>query len=147
MKPTELFASQVVRAERHKVFAAWTTPALVRQWWGPPPFTCPVAEIDLRVGGAYRLANLGLDGEIIWISGVFTRVEAPEALSYTWTLSTHRAEPSLLHVTFLDHPEGTEVRIHHERFADIAVRDEHALGWQGCLGKFERFVMQGLMPA
>lgn len=139
MKPTELFASQVVKAERIKVFAAWTTPELVRQWWGPPPFTCPVAEIDLRVGGSYRLANLGPDGQIIWISGTFTRVEVPDALSYTWTLDTHSSGPSLLHVNFFDHPDGTEVRIHHERFADVTVRDEHALGWQGCLGKFALF--------
>lgn len=146
MKPTELFASQVVKAERSKVFAAWTSPEFVRQWWGPPPFTCPHAEIDLRVGGAYRLANLGLDGEVIWISGIFTHVEVPACISYTWTLSTHTAEPSLLHVTFLEHPEGTEVRIHHERFADEAVRDEHALGWQGCLGKLKQFLTEGHHP-
>lgn len=140
MKPTELFASQVVKAKRSKVFDAWTKPDLVRQWWGPPPFTCPVAEIDLRVGGNYRLANLGLDGEIIWISGTFTRVEAPDALSYTWALSTRSDVPSVLHVEFLDHPDGTEVRVHHERFADVAVRDEHADGWVGCLGKFAGFL-------
>lgn len=147
MKPTELFVSKVVKADRNRVFAAWTTPDLVRQWWGPPPFTCPVAEIDLRVGGAYRLANRGIDGEIIWISGSFTRVEAPEALSYTWSLSTHSTGPSLLHVYFLDHPDGTEVRIHHERFADATVRDEHVLGWQGCLGKFAEFLTGAECPS
>ncbi|WP_370677942.1 SRPBCC domain-containing protein [Pleomorphomonas sp. PLEO] len=141
MKATELFTSRIVKAGRERVFAAWTLPELVKQWWGPPPYTCPHAEIDLRVGGAYRLANLGPDGETIWISGVFIRVEAPAALSYTWKLSTQPTEPSLVHVSFVDHPEGTEVRIHHERFADPAVRDEHAEGWQGCLGKFSAFVL------
>ena len=142
MKATELFTSRVVKAGRNRVFAAWTLPDLVKQWWGPPPYTCPHAEIDLRVGGAYRLANLGPDGETIWISGVFTRVEVPTALSYTWKLSTHTTEPSLVHVAFVDHPEGTEVRIHHERFADVAVRDEHALGWQGCLGKLASLAVE-----
>jgi uncharacterized protein YndB with AHSA1/START domain len=140
MKATELFASRVVKAGRERVFAAWTLPDLVKQWWGPPPYTCPHAEIDLRVGGAYRLANLGPDGETIWISGVFTHVDAPNALSYTWRLSTEPTEPSLVHVSFIDHPEGTEVRIHHERFATRDARDEHAAGWQGCLGKFGAFV-------
>lgn len=140
MKATELSTSRVVKADRQRVFDAWTTPELVKQWWGPPPYTCPSAEIDLRVGGSYRLANLGLDGEIIWISGIFTHVEIPAALSYTWKLSTHTDEPSLLHVSFHEHPEGTEVRIHHERFADVAVRDEHALGWQGCLDRLSGFV-------
>ncbi|TRL31748.1 hypothetical protein FM996_13185 [Methylosinus sporium] len=67
------------------------------------------------------------------------------ALSYTWKLGTHSTESSLLHVVFLDHPDGTEVRIHHERFGDAAVRDEHALGWRGCLGKLERFVADATM--
>ena len=140
MKPTELFASQVVKAAPAKVFEAWTTPVLLRQWWGPPPYSCPVAEIDLRVGGAYRLANQGPDGDTIWITGVFTRVEAPAALSYTWKLSTWDTEASLLHVAFLPHPAGTEVRVHHERFHDAAARNEHALGWQGCLDKLQAFL-------
>lgn len=130
----------MIRAARTKVFQAWTNADLVREWWGPPPFTCSFAEIDLRVGGSYRLCNLGPDGVTIWISGIFTRVEAPDALSYTWVLSTHSTESSLLNVSFLDHPEGTEVRIHHERFADYAVRDEHSIGWLGCLGKLESFL-------
>lgn len=83
MKATELSTSRIVKADRQRVFDAWTTPELVKQWWGPPPYTCPSAEIDLRVGGSYRLANLGLDGEIIWISGEFTHVEIPVTLSYT----------------------------------------------------------------
>ncbi len=135
MKPTELFASRIVRADRESVFAAWTTPELVMRWWGPPPFTCPVAEIDLRAGGSYRLANLGPDGETIWISGTFLRVDAPRELAYTWQLSTQPADPSLVHVRLLEHAEGTEIRIHHERFASVAVRDQHAEGWAGCLGK------------
>lgn len=141
MRATELSVSRIIKAERARVFAAWTTPDAVRQWWGPPPFTCPTADIDLRVGGAYRLANLGADGETIWISGVFTRVEVPAALSYTWTLSTQSTEPSLVHVSFLDHPEGTEVLIHHERFADPKVRDQHAEGWPGCLDKLCVFLL------
>lgn len=135
MKPTELFVSRIVRAPRETVFATWTDPELVRRWWGPPPFTCPAAEIDLRIGGAYRLANLGLDGNVIWISGTFTHVEPLTALSYSWQLSTHEPPPSLVHVLFSDHEDGTLIEIHHERFATQAIRDEHADGWEGCLSR------------
>lgn len=135
MRPTELHAARVIRADRQTVFDAWTRPEQVKRWWGPPPYSCPVAEIDLRVGGAFRLANLGPEGETIWISGTFSRVEAPSALSYSWQLSTLPPEPSQVHVEFVEHPEGTEVRVHHERFASVEVRDQHAEGWAGCLGK------------
>ena len=135
MRPTELTQARIIRAERALVFKAWTTPELVKRWWGPPPYTCPVAEIDLREGGQYRLANLAPDGETIWISGEFLRVEAQSRLLYTWQLSTHPPGPSLLEVQFRDHAEGTEIVIHHQRFHSLAVRDQHADGWAGCLAK------------
>jgi uncharacterized protein YndB with AHSA1/START domain len=33
------------------VWQLWTEPELVKRWWGPDRFTCPVAQIDFRVGG------------------------------------------------------------------------------------------------
>ena len=62
MQPTALSLTRVIRAPLEKVFAAWTRPELLRQWWGPGPVTCPEAEVDLREGGAYRLANVEADG-------------------------------------------------------------------------------------
>ena len=38
------------------VWAAWTRPELIRRWWGPQGFTCPVAEMDVRPGGVSLLA-------------------------------------------------------------------------------------------
>ena len=85
MQGTDLQLRRVIKASRDKVFAAWTRPELLVQWWGPGPVTCPEAQIDLREGGEYRLANLETDGSITWISGRFELVRAPEELAYTWT--------------------------------------------------------------
>jgi uncharacterized protein YndB with AHSA1/START domain len=38
------------------VWAAWTVPELVRRWWGPQGFTCPLARMDVRPGGVSLLA-------------------------------------------------------------------------------------------
>lgn len=38
------------------VWASWTESELIRRWWGPAGFTCPVAEMDVRAGGASLLA-------------------------------------------------------------------------------------------
>lgn len=137
MQPTELTLSRVIRAPREEVFAAWTDPAILKQWWGPGPVSCPEAEVDLREGGAYRLANLEADGSIIWISGRFERVREPEELVYTWSVSILPGEPTLVRVLFLPHPDGTELRLTHERFALEAVRDMHLKGWGGCIDKLE----------
>jgi uncharacterized protein YndB with AHSA1/START domain len=132
---TDLKLSRVIKASREKVFAAWTRPELLVQWWGPGPVSCPEAHVDLREGGEYRLANLETDGSIIWISGRFELVRAPEELVYTWNVSIVPGEPTLVRVRFLPHAEGTELVLTHERFAVEAVRDMHVEGWGLCVDK------------
>ena len=43
--------TRVFDAPVEQVWRAWVEPELVKQWWGPQGFTCPVAEMDFRVGG------------------------------------------------------------------------------------------------
>jgi uncharacterized protein YndB with AHSA1/START domain len=137
MQPAPLSISRVIRAPREKVFAAWTEPEALKRWWGPGPVSCPEAHVDLREGGAYRLANLMVDGSITWISGRFERIRVPEELVYTWNVSTVPSEPTLVRVLFLPHPEGTELVLTHERFALETVRDMHLQGWGACIDKLE----------
>jgi uncharacterized protein YndB with AHSA1/START domain len=136
MQPAALTISRVIRAPRAKVFAAWTEPDLLTQWWGPGPTTCPEAHVDLREGGSYRLANRDQDGSIVWISGTFERVRAPDELVYTWTIGDGGA-PSLVTVEFRPHTDGTEIVLTHERIASEPVREMHLMGWNGCLDKLE----------
>ena len=140
MQSTALSLSRIIRAPREEVFAAWTEPEALKRWWGPGPVTCPEAQVDLREGGAYRLANLEADGSITWISGRFERVRAPEELVYTWSVSIVPGGPSLVRVLFLPHPEGTELVLTHERFAVEAVRDMHLQGWGACIDKLEKML-------
>jgi uncharacterized protein YndB with AHSA1/START domain len=137
MSEVSLALRRVVRAPRPDVFAAWTTPETLRQWWGPGPVTCPEAHIDLREGGDYRIANLEADGSTTWITGVFQRVNVPEELVYTWNVSIVPGEATIVRVAFRDHPDGTEIELRHERFADTAVRDMHAEGWISCFDKLD----------
>ncbi len=44
------------------VYTAWTTPALVKQWWGGGRGTVKSADIDLRVGGEWRYILVEKDG-------------------------------------------------------------------------------------
>jgi uncharacterized protein YndB with AHSA1/START domain len=142
MRPTALNLSRIIRAPRERIFAAWTDPDLLKEWWGSGPVTCPEAHIDLREGGTYRLANLEVDGSITWITGRFERVRAPAELVYTWSVSIVPAEPTLVRVKFLLHPEGTELVPSHERFAAEAVRDMHVQGRGLCIDKLEAMLAE-----
>src|SRR3990167_914847 len=71
-------------APRRLVFDCMTRPELVRRWMlGPPGWTMPVCEIDLRVGGRYRYVWLGSDGEEMGMGGVYQQVAPPERLIAT----------------------------------------------------------------
>ena len=72
-------------APRRLVFDAFTKPELVRRWLlGPPGWTMPICEIDLRVGGAYRYAwRSERDGTHMAAGGVFREVVPPERIVAT----------------------------------------------------------------
>jgi uncharacterized protein YndB with AHSA1/START domain len=132
-----LRTTKLVKASRERVFAAWTKPELLKQWWGPGPVTCPEAHIDLWVGGSYRIANLQPDGIIVWISGTFEQISPPEKLVYDWNVSAIGGEATRVTVLFNEHTIGTEVVLIHERLPEGPVKDMHLDGWQKCLDKLE----------
>lgn len=70
---------QVMRdfdAPRQMVFDAFTKPEFVRRWLlGPPGWSMPVCEIDLRVGGSYRYVwRSEHDQTLMAMGGVFREI-------------------------------------------------------------------------
>ena len=80
----EAVITRVVDAPRGMVFDAHTKPELVQRWLlGPPGWTMPVCEIDLRVGGKYRYEWRGADGESMGMGGTFTEIVRPSRIVAT----------------------------------------------------------------
>ena len=81
----DLVMTRVFDAPRRLVYDAHTKPELVRQWLlGPPGWTMPVCEMDVRVGGAYRWVwKSERDGTTMGMGGVYREVVAPERLVST----------------------------------------------------------------
>jgi uncharacterized protein YndB with AHSA1/START domain len=81
----EIQVSRDFDAPRSLVFDAFTKPELVRRWLlGPPGWTMPVCEIDLRVGGSYRYVwRSEEDGSQMGIRGVFREIAPVERLVAT----------------------------------------------------------------
>jgi uncharacterized protein YndB with AHSA1/START domain len=135
-----LVVRRTIRATPERLFNAWTEASHLKSWWGPPGVTCVDAQVDLRVGGRYRIANRFPDGTIVWITGEFELIEPPHRIVYTWQLES-QAHPSE-RVTVRFEPQGdlTEVIVLHERIADTGVRDVHERGWVGCLDGLEAYL-------
>jgi uncharacterized protein YndB with AHSA1/START domain len=84
--PTDLdvVVTRVVDAPRRLVWEAWTKPVYLSQWLlGPPGWTMPVCEVDLRPGGTWRHVWRRDDGSEFGINGVYREIVAPERMVCT----------------------------------------------------------------
>jgi uncharacterized protein YndB with AHSA1/START domain len=81
----EIVMTRVFDAPRRLVFDALTKPELVKQWLlGPPGWSMPVCEINLKVSGAYRYVwRQDSDGTEMGMGGVYREIVAPERLVAT----------------------------------------------------------------
>ncbi len=81
----EIVMTRVFAAPRQLVFDAHTKPDLVRQWLlGPPGWSMPVCEMDVRVGGKYRWVwRHDRNGTMMGMGGVYREIVAPERLVTT----------------------------------------------------------------
>ncbi|PCH82518.1 MAG: hypothetical protein COB90_00080 [Hyphomicrobiales bacterium] len=135
--PIYIHVRKKIPASPQRVFQAWTSPEELKQWWGPRNVVCSTAEVDLRVGGKYRLGNEFPDGKIVWISGIFETVEQPAELVYTWNVDMGQNNPASIgsekvSVRFEKHEIGTELVLKHERIPDENIKSSHLKGWFGC---------------
>jgi glutathione S-transferase len=123
-------------AAPERVFAAWTTPEELKLWAGPGPIECPVTEVDLRVGGRFRINMRDPNGKEYRVVGTYREVDPPRRLVYTWSWETDPlVTDSLVTVDFHDRSGKTEVVLRHEKFPDAERRDRHQVGWTACLEK------------
>lgn len=115
---------------RERVFRAWTEAEQVKKWFGPENCTCPEAELDLRVGGRYRITLEEPEGQHI-VGGEYVEISAPDKLVFTWKWEHVSADSpeTLVTVKFLPKGDGTEIVLTHERFPAADVRDLHNEGW------------------
>ena len=76
----EFVITRVFDAPRELVWKAWTEPKQMARWWGPKAFTNPVCEMDVRVGGAFRIVMRGPDGADYPAKGFYREVVKPARL-------------------------------------------------------------------
>lgn len=82
---TQILITREFDGPRHLVWKAYTTPELIRRWWAGTNGTVTVAEVDLRVGGAFRyaLATHGDEAFEVAFHGEFREVEPTSRLVNT----------------------------------------------------------------
>jgi uncharacterized protein YndB with AHSA1/START domain len=107
--------TRVFDAPRALVWAAWTDPKQMAQWWGPKGFTNPVCEMDVRVGGKIRIDMRAPDGIIYPMTGTFRDVYVPARLVFMAEARDHAGKAlleSLTTVTFAEEGGKTKLTVH-----------------------------------
>jgi len=112
------------------VFAAFTKPELLRQWWGPRDFVIEEITFPAVEGESYRVSLRAPDGSRYAHVGHFLEVTPPARLTYSWRWlegPLQRGE-TLVELSFHAESGGTRVELRHSRFVDAGSRDAHR-GW------------------
>ena len=89
----EILVTREFDAPRHLVYRAWTTPELVRRWWSGRRGAMTIAEIDLRVGGAWRYVMVANGGFDVAFHGTFREIVPNERIVTTEIYEMPEAEP------------------------------------------------------
>lgn len=132
-----------LKAPPREVFCAWTDPKKIVRWFGPNDTSqgSISADIDLRVGGRYRIGFKTDDGEQHEVGGTYHEVVPDRRLVFSWAWHTTPERSSLVSITLAqDGDQGTLLTLQHERFFDEKARDNHERGWLGTLQKLEHYL-------
>ena len=108
--PRSLIATRVYDAPRELVFAAWTNPQHLAQWWGPDGFTTTTSTFDMRPGGVWQFVMHGPDGRDYQNRITFEEVVRPERLVYSHG-GGDDVEPVRFHVTVTFEDLGGKTRL------------------------------------
>jgi len=131
-----------LRARPEKVYAAWADPLNLVQWFAQAqakPGSLK-AELDVRVGGRYRISFSDEKGEYFEVGGVYREVVPNERLTFTWAWHSTPERESLVTISIRAEGSGSLLIFNHEQFADETARDNHKRGWGTFLDVLEKFV-------
>jgi uncharacterized protein YndB with AHSA1/START domain len=139
---TVLQINKTFTASREKVFQAWTKAEFLTQWFAPSDdFATEVHELDVRVGGRYRVQMKSPEGRMHTVGGTYREIVPSKKLVFTWAWEEESQwGETVVTLEFHDLERGTELILTQEMFPSRDARDEHNKGWTGCLNRLAQFV-------
>jgi uncharacterized protein YndB with AHSA1/START domain len=142
---TSLTVRRTFQAPREKVFRAWTNAQELARWFAPSAeYSTKVPELDLKVGGKYKVEMHHKGGTVHKVEGMYVEIKPPEKIAFTWRWENDPAtQESLVTIEFLDLGPSTEILLTHVHLPNAEQREKHAHGWNGCLEQLARFVQAG----
>jgi uncharacterized protein YndB with AHSA1/START domain len=144
MTDNTLIIKKIINAPAPQVFSAWTTPALIKRWYGPQGFTNELQSMDIREGGAYHLTMREPNGTGHPVHGVYKKIAYPKKIIMTWqpegTDNNNIPNPeTLVTVNLTERDHKTELTLKHD-LPTIQAKRAHEEGWRSSLSKLENLL-------
>lgn len=141
----DLVLTRIISAPPEKVYRAWTEPELIKQWFAPLPWTTPLAETDVRPGGASVITMRSPEGVDFPNRGVYLEVVKNKRLVFTdaYTSAWQPSDKPFMTVILTFEDVGGKTKytalVRHWFTAD---REEHEkmgfhAGWGQCTDQLE----------
>ena len=131
-----------IAARPELVFEALSTPQGIAQWFGPDAGPVLIAEMNLQVGGRYKVRFRMLDNTEHECSGEILEVERPARLAMSWQWLGREADgASRVEFQLRPTPQGTELVFTHTQLPSDQSAREHQQGWNGSFDKLERHML------
>src|SRR4029077_14490490 len=105
----EIRAERIFDAPRERVYAAFTDPQLIPDWWGLRSTTTVVDALDVRPGGSWGFVLRNADGSETGFRGTYREVSPPERIVQTFGWGGLPGHVSVETAVFEDLGERTKV--------------------------------------
>ncbi len=139
--PTTAIVTRAFAAPAEDVFAVWTTPELVTQWWSSFG-EMSVCEIDARPGGSWRWGHFNREHNVeVAYHGTYLTVDEPHRLSFTEEFELMPGSQYRNEITF-DEVDGVTTVTEHMVYTSQEWRDGHfasdfELGLSGAFARID----------
>jgi uncharacterized protein YndB with AHSA1/START domain len=145
---TSLTLVRRIAARPSIVFEAMTTAEGVAAWFGPDDLPVVHAQMDARVGGAYRVRFRtldGHDGHDHEACGEFLELVPMRRIVMSWSWAVggvpeERGRISRIEIDLTPIGDETEVTFTHTHLSNEASEKSHTWGWTGALDKLVRHI-------
>jgi uncharacterized protein YndB with AHSA1/START domain len=133
---------RVLAAPAVRVYRAFLDPAAMAKWLPPYGFTCTVHEMNVRVGGGYKMSFTNFTtGKSHSFAGKYVELEQNERIRYTDKFEDPNL-PGEMQVTITFRPVscGTDLEIVQEGLPEVIPVEQCYLGWQQSLNQLAQLV-------
>ncbi len=133
------------KASPEEVYDAWINPQTFVKWWGPEGMTTPKYNLETIEGGHWSATMENAKGDQHTSSGVYTVMDPPNHLAFTWAWSGDdgsRGYETEVDLTFTKTANGTLMVLTQGSFEGKDGRDNHGAGWSSSFNDLDKVLAE-----